>query len=73
MYIQVNGPNNDILFVELPEKPSLSITQDDDSGAWMCCLILSTQVLVLKSGRHEECISCAKSLLDKIGLTPQKL
>lgn len=73
MYIKIDGGKKDFLYMEMPESPVISITFDDDEGYWIACLILPTQVLVLKAGTHTECLDVVNKLLTKLNIVPETL
>ena len=80
MYIKILGKGMEVLYLNLPDNPTLSVCRDDDSGEWLAFLLPSTyqgagtgEGLVLKSGSCNECHEFVHMLLKELKVEPLTL
>lgn len=73
MYLKIHGDGQDTLYIDMPERPNMSVNYDYEEDIWLAAVILPTQILVLKSGTSSECHEVVNKILLTLNLIPETL
>lgn len=76
MYLKIIGAKRDILYIDIPQNPCISVFQDEEDGEWIAALSSHSGDglgIVLKTGTYSECHEVVNKILDAVGSTPVSL
>lgn len=73
MYIKIIGHDRSVLYIDINEKPTLSVYFSDEEDIWMATTIKDGVMLILHAGEMSDCHAIVNNVLDELKLKPKSL
>ena len=70
MYLLLKDKKSGILYIDIPQNPTLSIIYEEDYEAYVAYYVTSTNMTVLCSGELAECNLLVNKIIAELGSTP---